>query len=86
MSKGRLSDKARLDRDRVEALIFELGPVLAALDEVALRCRQAVRRTPIVDPVLQPAIHRLEDIRGRIHNVTLALGAIWSDGADRKWK
>jgi hypothetical protein len=86
MSKGRLTDEARLHRDQLERIIFELGPILPALDEVILRSKQAVRRTPIVAPVLEPAIFRLEEIRQRINNITLALGEIWTNGSERKWK
>lgn len=86
MTKGRLTNPSRIRRDDVERVLFELAPILAELDEVELRTRQAMRRTPLVVDVLQPALSSLEHIRERVSISTMAIGKLWMEGSERKWK
>ena len=83
---GRLTDQARRMRDELETAQAILLGVSVDLDEVALRIRQAMRRTPLVGDVLGPALRRVERIHAGLRQAQCELSKNWNDEQARKWK
>ena len=85
MKPGRPSAEQMLQRDSLETAQAELIGLLRDLDEVILRNRQAVRRTPLVADVLGPGIERLTEIRESLRRVQENVNTAWSQGQERNW-
>lgn len=72
-------------RDRIETALARVIKVLADLDEIILRTRQARRRSAVVQDVLDPAIERLIEMRDELESVQQELQAAWMNGQADKW-
>jgi hypothetical protein len=83
---GRLKTKNAEKRDQVETAMFMLIHAERDLDEVILRSQQAVRRTSLVADVLNPAIERLLQIRGRVRVAKGSLNEAWLAGQEDLWE
>lgn len=83
---GRLTDEARRMRDELETAQALLLCCAVDLDEVALRIRQAVRRTPLVGDVLSPALQRIDRIHADLCQAQIELHLTWNEKQAKKWK
>lgn len=83
---GNLTDEARRMRNELETAQAILLCCAVDLDEVALRIRQAMRRTPLVGDVLSPALRRVERIHADLCQAQVELGKTWDQEQARKWK
>ena len=83
---GNLKSEARLLRDELETAQAILLTCAVDLDEVTLRIRQAMRRTPLVGDVLSPALKRLERIHKDLSLMQSTLSKTWTKKQARKWK
>lgn len=86
MKRGRPSGKQQQERDYLEIAQAELIGLERDLDEVAIRMRQAVRRTAMVSDVLEPGIERLNEIRHSLQLVHEKVNLAWSQGQEKDWK
>ena len=86
MTRGRLTKKRAAERDQVDQALYALSNSLIEIDEVILRNRQALRRSPLVGEVLEPAVERLASIRKRVRSAQRSLGDLWADGQTRRWR
>jgi hypothetical protein len=84
--RGRLSDQARQLRDELETAQAILLTCAVDLDEVTLRIRQAMRRTPLVGDVLRPALKRVERIHQDLELAQSELSKTWKEKQARKWR
>lgn len=58
---------------------------LSDVNELILRNQQAIRRTPIVRGVLEPAIERLIQLKQSILIAHAELNAAWKAGQEANW-
>lgn len=77
MPSGRLGLKIEADRDQIEECLFPIARAGLLLDEVELRIVQAIRRTPLVGTVLDPALDRLQEARAIIVDINAGLADNW---------
>jgi phosphoglycolate phosphatase-like HAD superfamily hydrolase len=84
--KGRLTDTAEARRDHLENAMFQLGGVLVDLDEAILRTQQAMRRTPWVLDVLDPAVVRLVKVGQQVRMAKAELNIFWTNEQEAKWR
>lgn len=82
---GRLNNNATHKRTRIETAQAELAGMQRDIDEIALRTRQAIRRTSIVQPVLSPALDRLAEIRNSLSIIKYELASYWSEEQSKRW-
>ncbi len=82
---GRLRNEGTKERDQVEAALAALAGSMLALEEVLLRNEQAMRRTPVVEDVLRPAVERIRAIQKDIREAQREMGEVWSKGQIKKW-
>lgn len=82
---GRLSDGARVPRDQVETALMLLANMLVDVDELALRTKNAMRRSAEVTDLLGPAVDRIMALQADLIQAQEALKAFWDDGQRRKW-
>lgn len=83
---GRISANGGQERDHIEAAQATLAGLLIVVDEVGLRCQQAMRRSPLVDDVLLPAVDRLAEMHASLRLAQREIGAAWTEGQSRRWK
>jgi len=72
-----LTKRAHTQRTHLETAQAALSTLLADVDEVTLRNRQAMQRSPLVEPVLSPALDRLNGIRAGVAVALDELSSIW---------
>jgi len=77
--RGRIDDGDQRRREELESI--QAGLVLAAfdLDEIILRQKQALRRYPNLNGVLQPALDRLSEIQREIRRARALMAELWSE-------
>ena len=85
-NQGRLNRKSAKKRDCLEIALFSLGTSIVEIEEVLLRNKQAIRRTPLVEDVLGPAVVRLNTIRDSLRKSQLAIGEIWNEQQAKRWE
>jgi len=83
---GALTAERRTEREDVERAMFAASRALMDLDEVELRVKQAMRRAPHTQPVLDPVLDRLDDTRRRISLGERILARWWKRGQERRWQ
>lgn len=83
---GRISDDRKTERDHLEEAQVLLLTISIDLDEVSLRIRQAIRRTRIVEDVLNPAVERLDQVHDDLQRMQRDLRSSWEEGQRKKWK
>jgi hypothetical protein len=83
---SKLSADRMRHRDHIETAQAELIILLRDVDEVILRTRQAIRRTPLVSDVLQPSMDRLAEIKDSLCCVQEHINSAWQDGEKVKWE
>ncbi len=76
----------RIERDLLEEAQTLLLTASVDLDEVALRVRQAIRRTRLVADVLDPASERIERVRGDLKLIRQDLSEVWRERNQKKWR
>lgn len=82
---GRLTTEAERRRGHVEEAMMTLSSTLTLIDETVLRVRQALRRSPVVGSVLQPALHRLAEIHRQVRHAKKELNEFWVEEQERRW-
>lgn len=85
-SKGRVGAEGRIERDHLETAQAALVGVLVMISEVTMRNQQAIRRSKLVEDVLQPSVERLSEVGDELRLVQREIGAAWSEGQSRKWR
>jgi len=85
MRRGRLTNKGQVRRDGVETAMMLLHAMLTDVDELMVRNQQAMRRTALVAPVLEPAVDRLHHMRAELRLCQRHLSGVWSDGEAQRW-
>lgn len=75
-------NKRQRRQDHLEQALAHLAGISADLDEVVLRNRQAIRRTSLVEEVLDPALERLKAIRKELDRAQHELKLAWLAGRD----
>jgi len=76
--------KRQRRQDFVEQALAHMVSVMADLDEVILRNRQAIRRTDLVKDVLDPALARLAEIQRELRSAQAELKEAWKEGRGRE--
>lgn len=82
---GRPRAGSTAKRDVIEGIELELIALLLDIDELDQRTRQAMRRTPLVDDVLSPAVDRLVQMRESITQIKDAFDAAW-EAEQMRWR
>lgn len=59
--------------------------MLVDVDELAIRNEQAMQRTTLVVPVLEPAVDRLVQLRSSLRTCQRELSEVWADGEAERW-
>ena len=85
-NQGRIGNEGGSIRDRLETAQTLLFEASLDLDEVALRIRQAIRRSNLVRDVLQPAAECLEEIHQDMRLAQREVKEAWEEGQERKWR
>jgi len=85
-NQGRIGNEGGSIRNRLETAQTLLVEVSLDLDEVALRIRQAIRRSNLVIDVLQPASERLEEIHQDMRLAHSEIKKVWEEGQVKKWR
>lgn len=83
---GRLNEKSTKKRDRLEMALFSISTSIVEVEEVILRNKQAMRRTPLVEDVLGPAMKRLDSIRESLRRSQIIIGEIWNEEQKKHWE
>lgn len=85
MPQGRLTNDVKRMRDRLEDAQAALSNVPDDLDETSLRVKQAMLRSWVVEPVLEPASLRLAQMRKAVLLAKQELDALWHEWNERGW-
>lgn len=72
-------------RTQIETALARVISILLDMDEIILRNRQAIRRSPHVRDVLDPAVRRLEQMKHEMEQVKQELSEAWKNGQQDKW-
>ena len=83
---GRLNEKSTKKRDRLEMALFSISTSIVEVEEVILRNKQAMRRTPLVEDVLGTAMKRLDSIRESLRRSQIIIGEIWNEEQKKHWE
>lgn len=78
--------KGAAERDALETVLAMMPALLEALNEIAIRNTQAVARSGLVEPVLQPALERLAGMQADLEMVRAQLIRAWEQGQRRRWQ
>jgi len=73
-------------QDRLDEAQSILAAICVDLDELILRMSQAIRRTSLFKDVLDPAVERLDLVRGEISRAQGNLNISWEEGQRKKWR
>lgn len=74
------------DRDHLESAQAYLAGLHASTEEVALRIRQAMRRSPTTADLLQPALQAVQRIERDGRQAQAHITSAWADGQGRRWQ
>ncbi len=77
--RGRISDQAQEQRERLETIQARLLLAAYGLDETILRQKQALRRSPNLGSVLHPALERLLEIQREVKQASALMKELWSE-------
>ena len=83
---GRLTIAAAISRDQIETCQAELVGMLAVVDELLIRTSQAMRRSPVVSDVLEPAVDRLSSLRSSLRLVQREMNTYWAEQQTIQWQ
>lgn len=83
---GDLAQDAKSRRDQIEGALVGLHTLIVDIDEVSMRINQAISRTPLVSPVLEPAVKRAALIRAHLSTLHTELSEYWRTGQSRRWE
>ncbi len=83
---GDLPEGAKRRRDQIEEALAMLHTLLIDLDELAVRIEQAIHRTPLVVPVLAPALKRVSEMQSHVSTLREGLASYWNAGQSRRWE
>ncbi len=72
------------ERDGLETALSELVCLDVVLEEVRIRVRQAIRRTKVVEDVLEPVEGRLAEIENSLHLVHREVREVWEEERNRR--
>lgn len=86
MAPGRIRSADCQARDRIETALAILIGMQSMLDELALRNRQAMRRSPLVSDVLDPSNRRIAKIQTELKALQAELNRIWDIGQSERWQ
>lgn len=84
--QGDLPGDAKDRRDQIEEALAVLHIVLVDVDELHVRIEQAIHRTPLVLPVLAPALKRVGEIQAHVSTLRDGLASYWRMGQARRWE
>jgi len=70
----------------VELALFALCFSLELQEEVEVRIRQAIKRTPLVADVLDPALSRLKEVRCQVRLARGVVRELWQSGQAGSWE
>ena len=76
----------KLVREHIETAQLVLVGMSSELEELRLRCMQAMRRTCAADDLLEPAVERLEQMQAEVDLMRAELKSAWSVGDAAGWK
>ncbi len=86
MAPGRIKANDCQARDRIETALVILIGMQSILDELVLRNRQAMRRSPLVNDVLEPSNRRIAQLQTDLQALQVELNRIWELGQAEKWR
>lgn len=81
-----LSKKQKTMRDAVEAPLFRVERLLDQLEEISTRTNAAMKVWSETSRTLQPAMHKLENVRKDLTRLQEELSQLWKAGFEAKWK
>lgn len=84
--QGGLRDAPRQRRDQIEEALIVLQSLMLDADELSVRIDQAMHRTVLVVPVLEPARGRAVQMREQLSGLRERLSAYWVAGQARRWE
>lgn len=82
---GRPARGTTIRRDAIESIEAEIIALQMDLDELDMRTRQALRRTPVVNDVLGPAVTRLAQMRSSLGYIKTQFDIAW-DQEQAAWR
>ncbi len=82
---ARPNGKQEEHKHQVEEALFALSTTIDLQNEVGLRIQQAVRRSPLVGDVLDPAVERLVEANRNVLRAHGLLSWLWSRGQKEGW-
>jgi hypothetical protein len=87
MTRGRIGKDAERRRSAVEAALGGLAEAVVVLDALTIvRVRQAMERDCSLEPLLQPALDELDNVRDRIETAKDQFSDVWQSGQGCRWQ